>query len=184
MSRSSGRGARSRVPNAGGMCSQRLLFPNGPLLGLQHGFPSPVDLPFLTFSLTFHFLLLPTCECAGELTPLGRLKLKCDKKIPCGSCVRRGCTSICPNGASPACACGTVWIPVLRTRCSHALCGGGRSVCSQGAYLQDKAQGVYICCVIASHLCPSARVRLRPCFPSIGRTRRPSVDACLLEICG
>ncbi|KAH9940787.1 uncharacterized protein BXZ73DRAFT_88507 [Epithele typhae] len=27
-----------------------------------------------------------------------RLKLKCDKKIPCGSCVRRGCTSICPNG--------------------------------------------------------------------------------------
>ncbi|KAI0766121.1 fungal-specific transcription factor domain-containing protein [Trametes elegans] len=27
-----------------------------------------------------------------------RLKLKCDKKLPCGSCVRRGCTSICPNG--------------------------------------------------------------------------------------
>ena len=114
-----------------------------------------------------------------------RLKLKCDKKIPCGSCVRRGCTSICPNGASPACACGTVWIPVLRTRCSHALCGGGRPVCSQGAYLQDKAQGVYICCVIASHLSLPARVRLRPCFPSIGMTRRPSVDAsCLLEICG
>ncbi|KAI1790216.1 fungal-specific transcription factor domain-containing protein [Ganoderma leucocontextum] len=31
-----------------------------------------------------------------------RLKLKCDKKIPCGSCVRRGCTSICPNGALSA----------------------------------------------------------------------------------
>ena len=28
-----------------------------------------------------------------------RLKLKCDKKLPCGSCVRRGCTTICPNGA-------------------------------------------------------------------------------------
>ncbi|KAI0794297.1 fungal-specific transcription factor domain-containing protein [Fomes fomentarius] len=28
-----------------------------------------------------------------------RLKLKCDKKLPCGSCVRRGCTSICPNGS-------------------------------------------------------------------------------------
>ncbi|OBZ73747.1 putative transcriptional regulatory protein C1F7.11c [Grifola frondosa] len=26
-----------------------------------------------------------------------RLKLKCDKKLPCGSCVRRGCTTICPN---------------------------------------------------------------------------------------
>lgn len=57
MSRSSGRGARSRVPNAGGMCSQRLLFPNGSLLGLQHGFPSRVDLPFLTF---FHNLSFPT----------------------------------------------------------------------------------------------------------------------------
>ncbi|KAH7887837.1 fungal-specific transcription factor domain-containing protein [Phlebopus sp. FC_14] len=28
-----------------------------------------------------------------------RLKLKCDKKIPCGSCVRRGCATICPNGS-------------------------------------------------------------------------------------
>ncbi|KAJ6538867.1 fungal-specific transcription factor domain-containing protein [Mycena vulgaris] len=27
-----------------------------------------------------------------------RLKLKCDKKVPCGSCVRRGCDSICPTG--------------------------------------------------------------------------------------
>ncbi|KAI0741388.1 fungal-specific transcription factor domain-containing protein [Daedaleopsis nitida] len=31
-----------------------------------------------------------------------RLKLKCDKKTPCGSCVRRGCTSICPNGSLSA----------------------------------------------------------------------------------
>ncbi|KAI0923665.1 hypothetical protein AcW1_006560 [Taiwanofungus camphoratus] len=30
------------------------------------------------------------------------LKLKCDKKIPCGSCVRRGCTTICPNGSLSA----------------------------------------------------------------------------------
>ncbi|KAG1874537.1 fungal-specific transcription factor domain-containing protein [Suillus subalutaceus] len=28
-----------------------------------------------------------------------RLKLKCDKKVPCGSCVRRGCPTICPNGS-------------------------------------------------------------------------------------
>ncbi|KLO18324.1 hypothetical protein SCHPADRAFT_820145 [Schizopora paradoxa] len=27
-----------------------------------------------------------------------RLKLKCDKQIPCSSCVRRGCMSLCPNG--------------------------------------------------------------------------------------
>ncbi|KAI3612460.1 hypothetical protein WG66_009912 [Moniliophthora roreri] len=27
-----------------------------------------------------------------------RLKLKCDKRIPCSTCVRRGCPSICPNG--------------------------------------------------------------------------------------
>ncbi|KAF9226456.1 hypothetical protein BS17DRAFT_748181 [Gyrodon lividus] len=28
-----------------------------------------------------------------------RLKLRCDKKIPCGSCMRRGCPTICPNGS-------------------------------------------------------------------------------------
>ncbi|KAF8495572.1 fungal-specific transcription factor domain-containing protein [Russula emetica] len=28
-----------------------------------------------------------------------RLKLKCDKNIPCSSCTRRGCPSICPNGS-------------------------------------------------------------------------------------
>ncbi|KAJ3746408.1 hypothetical protein DFH05DRAFT_1394703 [Lentinula detonsa] len=27
-----------------------------------------------------------------------RLKLKCDKTVPCSSCKRRGCSSICPNG--------------------------------------------------------------------------------------
>ncbi|PVG02745.1 hypothetical protein CPB86DRAFT_539882 [Serendipita vermifera] len=27
-----------------------------------------------------------------------RLKLKCDKTVPCGACVRRGCPSICPEG--------------------------------------------------------------------------------------
>ena len=28
-----------------------------------------------------------------------RLKLKCDKTVPCSSCSRRGCASICPNGS-------------------------------------------------------------------------------------
>ncbi|KAF6750618.1 fungal-specific transcription factor domain-containing protein [Ephemerocybe angulata] len=27
-----------------------------------------------------------------------RLKLKCDKKVPCSSCIRRGCDTICPCG--------------------------------------------------------------------------------------
>ncbi|KAJ7657379.1 fungal-specific transcription factor domain-containing protein [Mycena polygramma] len=36
----------------------------------------------------------------GELScaECRRLKLKCDKNVPCGSCVRRGCESICPLG--------------------------------------------------------------------------------------
>ncbi|TFK67651.1 hypothetical protein BDN72DRAFT_90025 [Pluteus cervinus] len=28
-----------------------------------------------------------------------RLKLKCDKTVPCSSCKRRGCSEICPNGS-------------------------------------------------------------------------------------
>ncbi|KIK65366.1 hypothetical protein GYMLUDRAFT_159686 [Collybiopsis luxurians FD-317 M1] len=40
----------------------------------------------------------------GEVRTLNtrRLKLKCDKKIPCGSCIRRGVHSICPNGKMAA----------------------------------------------------------------------------------
>ncbi|KAF9035552.1 fungal-specific transcription factor domain-containing protein [Panaeolus papilionaceus] len=36
----------------------------------------------------------------GELScaECRRLKLKCDKKLPCSSCLRRGCESICPLG--------------------------------------------------------------------------------------
>ncbi|KAJ7593118.1 fungal-specific transcription factor domain-containing protein [Mycena floridula] len=36
----------------------------------------------------------------GELScaECRRLKLRCDKKLPCSSCVRRGCESICPCG--------------------------------------------------------------------------------------
>ncbi|EJD07479.1 uncharacterized protein FOMMEDRAFT_115738 [Fomitiporia mediterranea MF3/22] len=28
-----------------------------------------------------------------------RLKLRCDRKVPCESCVKRGCSAICPDGA-------------------------------------------------------------------------------------
>ncbi|TDL15882.1 hypothetical protein BD410DRAFT_731988 [Rickenella mellea] len=27
-----------------------------------------------------------------------RCDIKCDKKLPCSSCQRRGCASLCPNG--------------------------------------------------------------------------------------
>lgn len=39
-------------------------------------------------------------DALGELScaECHRLKLKCDKKLPCGSCKRRGCESICPLG--------------------------------------------------------------------------------------
>ncbi|KAF9070158.1 hypothetical protein BDP27DRAFT_647716 [Rhodocollybia butyracea] len=40
----------------------------------------------------------------GELScaECRRLKLRCDKSVPCGSCSRRGCDSICPNGTLEA----------------------------------------------------------------------------------
>ncbi|PVG02732.1 hypothetical protein CPB86DRAFT_537750 [Serendipita vermifera] len=40
---------------------------------------------------THHTLTHACAECK-------RLKLKCDKQLPCGACVRRGCSSICPDG--------------------------------------------------------------------------------------
>lgn len=30
-----------------------------------------------------------------------RLKLRCDRAIPCASCVKRGCAAICPDGMCP-----------------------------------------------------------------------------------
>ncbi|KAF9646324.1 hypothetical protein BDM02DRAFT_3100026 [Thelephora ganbajun] len=36
----------------------------------------------------------------GELScaECRRCRIRCDRKVPCGSCVRRGCVSLCPNG--------------------------------------------------------------------------------------
>ncbi len=46
------------------------------------------------------FLSLPSLIVTEPATFLRcRLKLKCDKSVPCASCTRRGCASICPNGA-------------------------------------------------------------------------------------
>ncbi|KAK0230819.1 hypothetical protein IW262DRAFT_1261635 [Armillaria fumosa] len=44
-----------------------------------------------------------------------RLKLKCDKKLPCSSCIRRGCPSICPNG-SLSTGQGTRGLNLFKTR--------------------------------------------------------------------
>ncbi|KAI0370472.1 hypothetical protein BV20DRAFT_1035925 [Pilatotrama ljubarskyi] len=30
-----------------------------------------------------------------------RLKLRCDRKVPCESCTKRGCAALCPNGSLP-----------------------------------------------------------------------------------
>ncbi|KAK0209958.1 fungal-specific transcription factor domain-containing protein [Desarmillaria ectypa] len=35
----------------------------------------------------------------GSCAECRRLKIKCDKQIPCQSCQRRGCASLCPNGS-------------------------------------------------------------------------------------
>jgi len=42
-----------------------------------------------------HCVRLPSYS---ELRAQFRLKLKCDRVVPCASCTRRGCESICPNG--------------------------------------------------------------------------------------
>ncbi|KAL1725358.1 fungal-specific transcription factor domain-containing protein [Schizophyllum commune] len=47
---------------------------------------------------------IETKRLRGELScaECRRLKLLCDKKVPCASCVRRGCESICPLGTLSA----------------------------------------------------------------------------------
>lgn len=40
-------------------------------------------------------------RCVNAITHLlTRLKLRCDKEIPCGSCQRRNCADACPHGES------------------------------------------------------------------------------------
>jgi hypothetical protein len=64
----------------------------------------------------------------ASLSPLARpteplpasLKLKCDKSIPCSSCMRRGCASICPNGAAHSVGLGDI-SPCFFTAQLHRL---------------------------------------------------------------
>ena len=43
---------------------------------------------------------LPSLFSLTSLRSSGRLKLRCDRAVPCGSCVKRGCAAICPDGLS------------------------------------------------------------------------------------
>lgn len=84
----------------------------------------PVCLLYLRFSPSWSLLIKTTrgrreavvkCQLArnanGQLVPsfvaythstCDRMKIRCDKNIPCGSCVKRGCAVICPSGMSSA----------------------------------------------------------------------------------
>ncbi|KAK7001542.1 Zn(2)-C6 fungal-type domain-containing protein [Favolaschia claudopus] len=50
-----------------------------------------------------------------------RLKLKCDKTIPCSSCVRRGCGDTCPNGIYLPTGRGNRVVPTEASRLRRAL---------------------------------------------------------------
>ncbi|KAJ7849361.1 hypothetical protein B0H14DRAFT_869301 [Mycena olivaceomarginata] len=58
----------------------------------------------------------PCAECK-------RLKLKCDKIIPCASCVRRGCGETCPNGIYLPTGRGRRTVPTEASRLRHVLSG-------------------------------------------------------------
>ena len=45
-----------------------------------------------------YFCLLPSLLPIVLNFLVFRLKLRCDRGIPCGSCVKRGCGAICPDG--------------------------------------------------------------------------------------
>ncbi|KAJ7239566.1 hypothetical protein B0H12DRAFT_1135940 [Mycena haematopus] len=56
----------------------------------------------------------PCAECK-------RLKLKCDKNIPCASCVRRGCGDTCPNGTYFPTGRGRRAVPTEASRARRAF---------------------------------------------------------------
>ncbi|THG95950.1 hypothetical protein EW145_g7873, partial [Phellinidium pouzarii] len=62
-----------------------------------------------------------------------RLKLKCDKKIPCSSCKRRGCQHICPTGPSSFLSIALSRVLILVTGVNNtaaSAAGGGASLSS------------------------------------------------------
>ncbi|KAL1700938.1 hypothetical protein EV121DRAFT_213170 [Schizophyllum commune] len=48
-----------------------------------------------TFQTTARMNMMSCAECK-------RSKIKCDRNVPCQSCVRRGCANVCPNGTMAA----------------------------------------------------------------------------------
>ncbi|OBZ66412.1 GTP-binding protein Rho3 [Grifola frondosa] len=59
---------------------------------LNHLDTPPQDLANVTKKKKRGATRLSCAECR-------RLKLRCDRAIPCGSCVKRGCAAICPDGS-------------------------------------------------------------------------------------
>ncbi|KAH9946509.1 hypothetical protein B0H21DRAFT_693617 [Amylocystis lapponica] len=60
--------------------------------GLQNGLPLGGNPPQFVKKRKRGATRLSCAECR-------RLKLRCDRAIPCGSCVKRGCSAICPDGS-------------------------------------------------------------------------------------
>ncbi|KAJ7457813.1 hypothetical protein FB451DRAFT_589068 [Mycena latifolia] len=58
----------------------------------------------------------PCAECK-------RLKLKCDKNIPCASCIRRGCDGTCPTGTYLPTGRGRRAVPTEAARLRRAMSG-------------------------------------------------------------
>jgi hypothetical protein len=53
-------------------------------------------LPFLPNRLSLNFHLPSPCSVHELLC-----QVRCDRSLPCGTCVKRGCASLCPNGVVP-----------------------------------------------------------------------------------
>ncbi|KAJ7507209.1 hypothetical protein B0H11DRAFT_1970739 [Mycena galericulata] len=74
--------------------------------------PSPYERPYPPSTTIFELEGLPAKNRApskaskrirGEIAcaECRRLKIRCDKTVPCSTCVKRGCEALCPNGTIP-----------------------------------------------------------------------------------
>jgi Fungal Zn(2)-Cys(6) binuclear cluster domain len=84
----------------------------------------------------FHFLSTKEhynkCHVSGEIAcaECRRLKIRCDRIIPCSTCVKRGCTALCPNGSSlVSLEIGVNDHCLLKVRYRQEKAVGGRYIC-------------------------------------------------------
>ncbi|KAJ7028724.1 hypothetical protein C8F04DRAFT_963706 [Mycena alexandri] len=74
--------------------------------------PSPYERPYSAGAVNFELEGLPvkgrtpskaSKRIRGEIAcaECRRLKIRCDKIVPCSTCVKRGCGALCPNGTIP-----------------------------------------------------------------------------------